>query len=67
VVGHVLGLAEIVRTPAAVVCGRADVDIDGVEVRSLVDEVGEQRALHDARFSVGAVASAMAERVEAPA
>ncbi|MGZ8579032.1 MAG: glycerate kinase, partial [Actinomycetota bacterium] len=67
VVGHVLGLAEIVRTPAAVVCGRADVEIAGVEVRSLVDEVGKQRALHDARFSVEAVATAMAERVEAPA
>ncbi len=28
---------------------------------------GSSAALHDARFSVGAVATAMAERVEAPA
>ena len=67
VVGHVLATADLVRTRTAVICGRAEITLEGVDVRSLVDEVGEEAALQDARRSVERVAAAIAETVGAPA
>lgn len=63
VVGTVLGLAALARTRAMVVCGRAEVQPDGVEVVSLTEEAGEEAALGDARRSVEAVAAGLAARL----
>jgi len=63
VVGTVLGLAELARTPVVVVCGRAECRPEGVEVVSLTEEVGEEAALGDARHAVEAAAAGLATRV----
>jgi glycerate 2-kinase len=59
----VLRAAEIARTPAAIVCGRASVRPDGVIVRSLADRVGERTALEDARRSLELVAEELAHEL----
>ena len=56
----VIGLASLLSVPVAVLCGRAEVEPDGVTVRSLVDRVGEGAALGDARRSLELLASELA-------
>jgi glycerate kinase len=57
----VLETSRLAEVPAAVVCGRASVELPGVTVVSLVDRVGERAALEDARGSLVAAAQALAE------
>jgi glycerate kinase len=57
----VLEATRLAEVPAAVVCGRASVELPGVTVLSLVDHVGERAALEDARGSLVAAAQALAE------
>ncbi len=57
----VLGLARVAGVPVAVLCGRAEVEPEGVTVRSLVDLVGEARALEDARLALEELAADLAE------
>jgi glycerate kinase len=59
----VLGAASAAGVPAAVVCGRAEVAPPGVPVFSLVERVGEEAALEDARRSLELVAGELAARV----
>ena len=59
----VLGAASAAGVPAAVVCGRAEVAPPGVPVFSLVERVGEEAALDDARRSLELVAGELAARV----
>ncbi|MBI4260275.1 MAG: glycerate kinase [Actinobacteria bacterium] len=59
-VDGVLRLARELGVPAAVVCGRAEVRPEGVPVVSLVDLVGEERALDDTRRAVEEAAEALA-------
>jgi glycerate kinase len=56
----VIRLAGLHSVPVAVLCGRAEVTPDGVTVRSLVDRVGEEAALGDARRSLELLASELA-------
>ena len=56
----VIRLAELHSVPVAVLCGRSEVTPDGVTVRSLVDRVGEEAALGDARRSLELLASELA-------
>jgi glycerate kinase len=59
----VMRAAGLRRIPVAIVCGTADVHPEGVLVRSLVDRVGPERALGDARRSVELVAEELATEV----
>ncbi|MGZ5326793.1 MAG: glycerate kinase [Actinomycetota bacterium] len=61
----VIRLARLHSVPVAVLCGRSEVTPDGVTVRSLVDRVGEDAALGDARRSLEVLASELA--VDLPA
>ncbi|MEO8476472.1 MAG: hypothetical protein ABI572_05390, partial [Actinomycetota bacterium] len=56
----VIGLASLLSVPVAVLCGRAEVEPEGVTVRSLVDRFGEEAALGDARRSLELLASELA-------
>jgi glycerate kinase len=56
----VIRLAELHSVPVAVLCGRSEVTPDGVTVRSLVDRVGDEAALGDARRSLELLASELA-------
>jgi glycerate kinase len=56
----VLEAARRVGVRAAIVSGVASVVIDGVPVRTLVDKVGPDAALHDARRSLELVAADLA-------
>jgi glycerate 2-kinase len=56
----VMRAAELRRIPVAIVCGSARIHPEGVFVRSLVDRVGPERALEDARRSVELVAEELA-------
>jgi glycerate kinase len=60
----VLREAEEAGVPAAVLCGVASVAPAGVEVRSLVDRVGTDAALGDARRSLELVAAEFARDLE---
>jgi glycerate kinase len=60
----ILRAAELGRVPVAVVCGRAEITLPGATVVSLIDRVGTEAALHDARRSVELVASELATKVE---
>ncbi len=60
----VLQASALAGVPAAVLCGVASVDAPGAIVRSLVDLVGQERALADARGSLERLAEELAE--EAP-
>jgi hypothetical protein len=55
--------AELRRVPVAIVCGAAQIRPEAIAVRSLVDRVGLDRALADARRSVELVAEELAEDV----
>ena len=59
----VMRAAELRRIPVAIVCGSARIHPEGVFVRSLVDRVGPERALEDARRSVELVAEELAHDV----
>jgi glycerate kinase len=65
VVGHVVALARLATTRVVVVGGRAEIDLEGIEVRTLVDAVGEERALDEARASLERVAATLAEQIGA--
>jgi glycerate 2-kinase len=56
----VLDLARSHGVPAAVVCGRAGIRPAGVTVRSLVDAVGAEAAMGEARRSLETVAQELA-------
>jgi hypothetical protein len=55
--------AEPRRVPVAIVCGAAQIHPEGIIVRSLVDRVGPERALADARPSVELVAEELAQDI----
>ena len=56
----VIRLAALLSVPVAVLCGRSDVTPEGVTVRSLVDRVGEEAAVNEARRSLELLASELA-------
>jgi len=62
VVGGVLEAAREVRTPAAVLCGDAEVRPDGVAVFSLVERFGAARALGETRLALEELAAEVATR-----
>jgi glycerate 2-kinase len=65
VVGAVLDLGRLAGRPVAIVCGRMDVAPSGaVGAWALVDEVGEEAALHRAKGSVETVAERMARTAD---
>ncbi|HEX6844020.1 MAG TPA: glycerate kinase [Actinomycetota bacterium] len=64
VVGAVLTRATLAGTPAAVVCGRADVRPGGTDVTSLIDLVGPEAAVHDARRALETAGETLAVRAE---
>jgi glycerate kinase len=66
VVGHVLGIAALAGVPVAVVCGRADVAVPSASVFSLVDAVGADAALADARSSLVSVVERVAAELDVP-
>jgi glycerate kinase len=59
----VLAAARAAAIRAIVICGRADVRPDAVEVVSLLERVGEARALEDARLALTEVAAEVAEAI----
>jgi glycerate kinase len=59
----VMRAAEPRRVPVAIVCGAAQIHPEGIIVRSLVDRVGPERALADARPSVELVAEELAQDI----
>lgn len=61
VVGSVLATAQLARTPAVVVCGRATVDVPGAEVLALVDLVGQNEAMSLTRISLERAGESLAE------
>ena len=58
----ILRVAELAGIPIAIVCGRAETTLPGATVVSLVDRVGAEAALGDARRSVELVAAELAGR-----
>ena len=58
----VLEACRLARVPAAIVCGRATIDVPGVQIVSLVDRVGEGAALGDARNALVTAAEELAAR-----
>ena len=62
VVGGVLAAAREARTPAAVLCGDAQIRPDGVEVVSLVESFGRERAFADTRLALEDLAAEVAGR-----
>jgi hypothetical protein len=60
VVGGVIRVASEAGVRAAVVCGRADILLEGVHVGSLVERFGPGRAEEDARRSLETLAQEMA-------
>jgi glycerate kinase len=58
----VLDLARSRGVPAAIVCGRAEIEPPGVTVRSLVDAVGAEAAMGQARRSLETVSAQLAAR-----
>lgn len=59
----VLAAAEVAGVDVAIVCGVAAQEVPGVRVRSLVDRVGREVALGDARASLELVAEELAREV----
>ncbi|GIU99560.1 MAG: hypothetical protein KatS3mg014_1176 [Actinomycetota bacterium] len=59
----VLGLARAAGVRALVLCGRAEIEVGDVAVRSLVELVGEERALGDTRLALEELAADAAERL----
>ena len=60
----VLAVATLAGIPTAIVCGRAEIAPEGVTVMSLVDRVGPQASLTDARRSLELVAEDLAGLAE---
>jgi glycerate kinase len=60
----VLELARGAGVPAVVLCGRAEIHPEGVAVRSLVERVGPERALADARLALEGLAAEVAAVVD---
>jgi glycerate kinase len=60
----VLGACELAGVPAAIVCGRATIEVPGVPVISLTERVGERAALAEARPSLVAAAQDLAARAD---
>jgi glycerate kinase len=60
----VLAACELAGVPAAIVCGRATIEVPGVPVISLTELVGERAALDEARPSLVAAAEDLAARAE---
>jgi glycerate 2-kinase len=60
----VLEACGLAGVPAAIVCGRATIEVPGVTVVSLVDGVGERAALADARGATITVAEELAARAD---
>jgi glycerate kinase len=58
----VLEACRLTGVPAAIVCGRATIDVPGVPVVSLVDRVGERAAIVDARSALMSAAEDLASR-----
>ncbi|MGZ8580632.1 MAG: glycerate kinase family protein [Actinomycetota bacterium] len=56
----VLTACRLAEVPAAIVCGRATIEVPGVPIMSLVDRVGERVALDDARSALIAAAEDLA-------
>lgn len=56
----VLTACRLAEVPAAIVCGRATIEVPGVPIMSLVDRVGERAALDDARSALIAAAEDLA-------
>ncbi len=67
VVAGVLRAALEAGVPAAVVCGRAEVDLEDVPVRSLVERFGEGPAMGDTRRCLETLAAEMAPELGGPA
>jgi len=61
VAGGVLAAAHAVGARPIVLCGRADVVDDGVEVWNLVERFGPERAFADARLALEGLAAEVAE------
>jgi glycerate kinase len=64
VVSAVLDAAALAGVGVAIVCGRAAVRPEGAVVRSLVERVGEEAAMSDARRSLEVVSEELAAEVE---
>jgi glycerate kinase len=64
VVGAVLAAARDRRTRAAVLCGEAVIRIEGVEVASLVERSGRDRAFAQARLALIELAAEIADRAD---
>jgi glycerate kinase len=59
----VLRAAREAGLAAAILCGRAEVEPQGVRVRSLVDRFGEERAMTDTRTAVEELAAELAQEI----
>lgn len=59
-VAGVLRAASDAAVPAAIVCGRAEIDPDGVPLRSLVERFGQSTAMKETRRSLETLAEEMA-------
>ena len=64
VVGAVLAAARDLRKRAGVLCGEAAIQIDGAEVRSLVERFGRERAFGQARLALVELAEELSARSE---
>ena len=69
VISGLLAEAQRAAVPMAVLCGRSEIDMPGARVESLVDRVGEERAMGDARGALEDLAAEVAhdpERLSSP-
>jgi glycerate kinase len=62
----VLGASRMAAVPVAILCGSASIDAPGATVRSLVDLVGSEAALGDARRSLESLAAVLASETRDP-
>jgi len=62
VTGGVIRTARALGVPVAVLCGRSELAVEGVAVESLVERVGEDRALGDTRLALEELAAWVAAR-----
>lgn len=58
--GGVLELSRSANVPVVILCGRAEIRPDGVEVRSLAERFGPERALAEARLALDELAASIA-------
>jgi glycerate kinase len=59
----VLRAALEAGVPVAIVCGRAEVELPGIRVSSLVDRFGEERAMTDTRTALEELAAELATEI----